>query len=289
MVTRPPEQTPVHTELIDWLSVTIPVGVELDYPQELSSVSVDTRAFNNYTAARRYSDGRIEMINPDRPDMGVHVIFSGAAMAECRAAGLSDMDIVGWAVKRGKVSRIDIAVDVYNTVVDFDKLEGDITNKNMVTVARKAWRTKSIGEAGDTIYIGTKGKTQMCIYDKAALNKSDGTWTRIEMRYRSKKAHPAARKFVSDGKYKPLLKGFADFPSVQWWNEVMQGEAEKIKADSPDSDTWRWLIKSAAPSLAREYLDRPERLHDFIAHVIEIAKEVANNGSNTRDDTTASA
>src|SRR3990172_7989601 len=59
-----------------------------------------------------YGDGRILMTNPERPEMGVHILWRGQACDDCP---MDQKDLVNHLVKaKFSFSRIDLAVDAIN-------------------------------------------------------------------------------------------------------------------------------------------------------------------------------
>ena len=277
VVIRPPalkkgSYTMQVSQKMDWLSFTRPAADALDllwgpYPTE-------DKPRMGYTAASRNESGAIVMRNPDRPDMGVHYILSGAALTNMRATGLSDMDMLS-AVGPGGITRLDLAVDVIGDNAPFDAMAVALQEGKCRTSARKFARIKTLSGDGDTIYIGARPKTLMRIYDKAAQTGSTEPWARIEVEFKHGKAESAARQLLAMGKvdYRPVMQGIASFPGIMWWEDVMGTELTEVKEIRRESDTWLWLIRSVAPSLAREVQADRDKLHLFVSHVIDLVNE----------------
>ncbi len=240
---------------IDWISCTFKDSKKLSYPPELTQEKVECRPLNGYNLAARYSDGRIELTHTTRREMGSHVIFGGECL---RNLAVAATEILEWLVRAsGTVTRLDLAVDCFNCGLNPKQATEEIKNARVRTLARQFPSWCDAVQKGYTQYIGKKSSTAFVrIYDKAAEMGVDGEWTRVECSFGSKRAMDAARQCLQGADYRGLVKGFVDFPQWREWGEVMRANACKTAAPRTLSNTKRWLLSSAAPSLARElYLD----------------------------------
>ena len=118
-----------------------------------------------------------------------------------------------------KVTRIDLALDDYKAVLDFDKMEQKLkrgeyrSSKKSYNVIKEADVNGDI--IGYTIYIGSRSRSAngcyfLRCYDKYAQYKSkaqlppeealkSGKWQRYEISYTKKKAQKIVSKIVEDG------------------------------------------------------------------------------------------
>lgn len=271
-----------YTETIDWISSTW-IKSHPVYPASWPIESVETSGANNYSMGQRFTDGRWQLENPSRPDMGIHVIISGSTIAELMAIGASQKDIVNFA-SQGRISRFDVAIDLYDHHIDLNALKTAFQKgycRTRATTARDTSHWKK-GQ-GSGCYIGYYGSNHMVIYDKAAeLGLKDTTRWRIEVRYKKQKARAAAEAYLNGANVRSLIKSFAHFYKIDWWCSIFDTEPMPLQVERKDSDTWKWLLKSCAPSLAREIaLDR-NKLHLFIQHVLDISNQ--ENGEQSDDD-----
>src|SRR5689334_20880846 len=108
----------------DWLSMTFH-GLGAYEIIDAISFGLDRSAWQNcaakngYTTGAKHPFGHEVMMNHSRPEMGVHVMFSGKPLREMREGGISFMDMLRWAHKEGaKVTRIDLAVDLHGVALD---------------------------------------------------------------------------------------------------------------------------------------------------------------------------
>jgi len=240
---------------IDWISVTFKDNKKVSYPQELTREKVECKPFNGYNLAVRYSDGRVELNHTTRQEMGTHVVFSGLTLANM---SISRESILSHLVEHGgTITRLDLAVDCKDCGLKPSDATERIKEGDCITLARKFPLWFDPTEKGYTQYIGKKSSTAFCrIYNKAAEMGADGDWTRVECSFGGDRAQMAARQCLRGEDYRALVRGFVDFSNWQEWEEIMSIPPVQTKHTRTLSNTKRWLLSSAAPSLARElYLD----------------------------------
>lgn len=238
---------------IDWISATFKRGTEVHYHEKLSTKKTEFKPFNAYNAAVRYADGRIELSHTIRKEMGVHVIASGDTL---RKMPISAEDyLLALLTKGAIITRIDISLDVKGYDLPVSRARDEIAATRCVTRSREfPFWDDSTGGKGATQYIGKKSSTVFTrIYDKAKEMGIEGIkWTRIETVFQAEKAGKAAKIACSGVDIRSLIRGHVDFPAWSQWNEIMQSPAIKLKSESKDTNTQRWLLKTCAPALARE-------------------------------------
>lgn len=229
---------------------------------------------NGYTEALANQAGAVVMRNRNRPDMGIHIGYSGSTLNTYRDAGVSSLDILRWHIARGAaVSRIDLAIDVRDASLEPDNLYHMLQTKQATTTA-KTWNLISGSDGGSTCYIGSRqSETFVRIYDKAAQLGVSGQWTRIELELKASKARFAAFTMANEPDEKAFkwaqgwLQGFVSFPHPVW-REVMAAEAIPLaRANKPEKDTRKWLMDTVAPAMAR-YMNETgdyKLLTDFMA------------------------
>lgn len=172
-----------------------------------------------------------------------------------------------------KVTRIDLALDDYKAVLDFDKMEQKLkrgeyrSSKKSYNVIKEADVNGDI--KGYTIYIGSRSRSAngcyfLRCYDKYAQYKSkaqlppeeaikSGKWQRYEISYTKKKAQKIVSKIVEDGQsissvYMETARDIVEFlvknknqknksrwKVCKWWNDFLDG-AEKARLGDPEKD-----------------------------------------------------
>jgi hypothetical protein len=270
LVTPPPN---VHQHL-DFIELTYPLfGRQLPemYPSHWTEKAVETKPVNGYKVAARYADGRVEMSHPDQPNMGIHVIMPAQTL---KALGEDDLWLLEFFLSNGaRVTRIDTALDVFDMPLDFNELWELAKAKEYECRLRLPPLRTSDAMHGDTIYFGRmKSSVFTRIYNKAAEQNYDGSWVRVETVFRHSRANNAAKLMVKrELDTGALIRGHLNLPRLQWWTDVMTMKAEKTKFDRSTGDNRAtWLMKSVAPTLAKEIFLRGDGFYDdFKARVIE--------------------
>lgn len=274
---------------IDWLSVTAKVkddSVRL-YSGVLPYLSdepyEEIKPKLGYTIARRFTAvGVIEMSNPERPDMGIHSIYSGQALARMQSAGFNPVTILQWHVGKGhNVARIDVKLDCIDTGLDIAALASRADNGEIETQAKAITNVQSMGCSGHTLYIGSlkKRKKLLRIYDKAAElgTALDGVLSdhkRIELEVHGKPATSLAKELASSSniglQIAGAIKGYANFQSDEVWQEIFHcADAWKLGSQSAIKTDGRvdWLLKQCAPALAKELAVNPAFMALFTERV----------------------
>lgn len=264
------------TSKIDWISVTIKVPV---YPANWSKLKVElSHGMIGYDTAIRYDDGRLELCSSTRKDMEAHVIFSGKCIDRlCEDHQINSIDVLS-AMGRGKVTRLDIAVDIRDGKLDIGSLVASFENGTAKTKAQKGLHLSGVKIAGETFYIGSKSSPRRVrVYDKAAESGlSDVDWTRVEFQMRQVSANNASRKLCESNDphslIPKLINAFVDFPEVVEWAMVMGmdkiGVSQSIEHES---NRRKWLIEMVTRAMSNEMMESGEGislLNEFADRVV---------------------
>lgn len=258
--------SPTISLSIDWISCTFKGSKKVSYPPELTRERVECKPMNGYNLGSRYSDGRIELCHTTREEMGTHIILSGVTL---KSIPISPQVFLEHCIAHGAtITRLDVAIDCKESGLKPSDATERIKTNDVHTLARKFPLWFDPTEKGYTQYIGKKSSTAFCrIYNKAAEMGADGDWTRVECSFGGKRAMVAAQECLRGTDYRALVRGFVDFSNWPEWEAVMSAEAVPTKYSRSLSNTKRWLLSSAAPSLAREcYLDGD---HEFYFRFVD--------------------
>lgn len=264
---------------IDWFNYT----VKKEQHTRMGNIDnshVDGSGMNGYTVSARYLDGRIENSNPNRPDMGTQVIFSGSTLAnfEDMYKKSSDDVLEHYSCLDGKCTRLDIAIDVRNSGLKFSQLHnaiesGEITTK---TPRSKIHYHKNFDDHGWTIYIGKKSKHRfMRIYNKGAEQGTNEDWIRFELQCNTKTAsnyHIGYVEAKNKSDYvKKVINGFLSFDNLEIWNTIIGSEKlTLVKPQVDGSKTLEWIYKIVAPFMGKYIaLNGDEIMHKFMSIVNE--------------------
>ncbi len=242
---------------VDWYSYTA------DSPlyharSTMKCVELD-RGMLGYTNGVKFLDGRVELVNPDRPQMRVHVQYSGTALATGNEIyKVSPYEIISIITPGERVSRIDIAIDVRKGSLYIAGLAEKVNKGKYISPAKKSMYISTLGEKGETLYVGAPSSKVRCrIYDKAAELGINENWTRIELQVRGKRAGNVKSALVKGGSdmssIPKIIKGFLDFPDMPEYALVVGCKSLGLSAPNrSDSDTREWLMTTVISSLARE-------------------------------------
>lgn len=261
---------------IDWISATAfdRRGTNKVCPLELSEYGSWklTRGGMGYDLGAKHDTGIRQYSSTKREDMGTHVVYSGMALKRVEEhVELKPLELLKYHLFRGdKISRLDVAVDLFNTGVDISEFETAFVNGDCKTQAKTGTKVQSLTGQGHTFYIGSRKarKKLLRIYDKASEQGLAGDWIRIEMQVMGEPASVLSYR-LCNGKSQSkdiitAIAGFCSFPTVDIWNELMDNkESYKLGSISSEKgDTRRWLREQCVPALAKEIrLDMDYWLH----------------------------
>ena len=241
---------PIVAQKLHWIEGTFSSRVKLDLPPILSKKFTETRPFNRYNSASLYDDGRIVLVNTNRPEMGTHIIWGGQACDDCP---IEPEDLIEYLINaRFKFSRIDMAIDVINHKMRPQRATKELKLDQCETRAEKSRRTDDPRDKGYTQYIGQKTSSiYLKLYDKAEELGIAADWTRVELTVRESRANSAARQIIQGTDYRSMVLAFANFPKWRQWNKAMAAAAVKLPKEQPVGNTEKWLLDSVAPALAK--------------------------------------
>ena len=276
---------------IDWISATFPA----DYNQKWQSTilpfegkGIETRGHMGYTIAQRFITGAIMMFNPDRPDMGIYVSYSSAAIQSANADfDCTDEMLLHWLSRHGRISRLDVRLDARDIDINIRTLYRRALNNRVRTQTRSISYVDSaeIGneKGAETCYIGSmkKRKKLLRVYDKAAQLGTGECHTRFELETHGRIALNAAKtlKSANFGDYGALIRGMIK-RYCEWFDYLpakrIFDDMSPVMIDVPAhvyGDTDKWLLDTVAPTLARQVLITPGLLTEFMVRVSDALKD----------------
>lgn len=179
----------------DWLSFTIDPSFLSDV-EIFGSIQIQLKSWNSYQIAYFSSTSVLIAYHPDRPELRLFISFSSRALYSQK---MTFEEIVKWAIERkGKFTRIDLTKDDYSNLLDMQNIINKIKLGELVTRFRnfsiyenQEYSTIESGKIGygngsKTIYLGNLKKSNVIvrIYDKAAKEKKEYHWIRVEYQLR---------------------------------------------------------------------------------------------------------
>ncbi len=207
---------------------------------------IDGYGQNGYNYSIHFNN--ITILFGNRDDMGVHVRMTGDG---CRnfekysKIGFDNLIKVIFALSKfdqAKMSRIDIAYDDFEGLIDIDACVSDVREGNVVSRFRKGsiiesfnfnnekktFKTLNCGRQGSNIWI--------TIYDKLAERRSKDIvpdcdyWVRCEIKMR----HNNADRFIqllNEGK-----------PMIELYFLVLNNYIRFVVPSDSDTNKWRWAV-----------------------------------------------
>lgn len=242
--------TGFFSQNVDWLEGTFKKGTPINLPTILSQNYIETKAFNGYTVGSLYEDKRILMHNPERPEMGAHILWNGEACGRCP---MPLIELIQYLAGVGfYFTRIDFAVDLINCNIDPAQATEEITNGDCKTRAHQFPFWADAKDKGYTQYIGKKASEIYArIYDKAAEMGVEQDHVRVELVVRQGRANYAARSLSSHTDYRGLVLSFVNFEKWSEWGKAMDAPEIKLPKEQKIGNTEKWLLDACAPALAR--------------------------------------
>lgn len=205
--------------------------------------------------------GAYYCFQPHTETMGNLVQFSGTPITRLMDAyqrgSIASLCAAGF--QNWKCTRIDIAIDHFEQTCLPEAFNERLAFGAGKTRIRDWERRKGVlGNGIDCTYGGgLESEKSIKIYDKAAEQGIEGTWTRYEMTFngkRGKEVWKAVQELPSDEALlefaKRLLKSMIDFPDWMEWQEAfgIMSKHEWTPIPRVESDKWRWLMSQVAPT-----------------------------------------
>lgn len=242
-------------ERIDWISFTLKIDSERVWPNGLDTVRTTTKSFNGYDTAEEYADGRIQLTSSARPEMGIHCVLSGSTCAILQAE-LPEILENCW-MQGGRVTRFDLALDDLKGRVNALDSREYIKRGEIICRAREYPPAGDIRGGGQSQYCGKMAsECHVVIYDKDSEQGISGFRTRIEIRFKGRKADKAAKTYLQSQDCRGLILGFVQFPKWQEWNEVFSTKPIKVNSEPTRSRRILWLLGQVSKSIALEISER---------------------------------
>lgn len=278
--------------LIDWMAFTLPYGdASMKNARSLAGPDISDDgvfgAFGYVSGYKILGSGRI-LLNPERHDMGIHVILPSSALALLDYRPLQLINLIrGWG---GKFTRIDIAFDDFEGILDLDEMYEKLRQGHAQTRFRRLTRTEgsTIGQAekmGYTVNVGSrKSQSFIRIYDKLLERRAKKCdvpagvthWIRVEMETKGEKANAIGKilgmaaevgQVTAGAEVSSLLYGLLDFKdenlddsnksrwdTSEWWLQFVGKNAKRTltlpKTEHTMDRSKKWINNTVAPTLA---------------------------------------
>lgn len=220
--------------VIDWLSITSKVADVSDFLDLIGMKRcpwVTGRGAHGFKQAIFYEHIKIHF---DRDDGYTWLEMSGKGCRAFESFGNGDFeslfDLVKTRPDEFKVTRLDIAYDDHDGIININELISDTRQENFVS-RWQDWEIRE-GTKGSSVCHGSlSSEVYLRIYDKAKeRNLTDGShWIRIELQLRRDRAFG----FIS--RCDPIGKLFKD---------VLLNYLRYVEKTDNDINKWRWSLKN---------------------------------------------
>lgn len=271
-----------YTVFVHWLGITLPPDFDLNRVfKDVLQLPSDSfilcpRGRDGYRACYVNDRQTISVLTDGGHfGMGHHVTITGTA---CEAFGNRIIEIALTALRfGGKISRIDLAVDDHSGLLDMKTIETSIRKLLYTSRFRSPPRIEcSIDprtgrELGKWIKFGKRNSGMYIrIYDKAAEQRIDRQWVRLEIEAKGKNATEIMRRIeqgITLGEMLfGLLRNYIAFrkkssdpnrsrlPYAEWWTQFL-GEVERIQLGTGRANESEkrvdWFVTTMDKTLAR--------------------------------------
>lgn len=265
--------------VFDWTWMNVPAGFEPTNGEAALAGYILTRLgawtrckprFGYSLAWREPIAGTVMQYSPSRPDMGVNVIWTGQTLAK-----LDWRETLRLALdKSGRVTRLDLTVDVHDA--NFDLRELSFQHDAGLTLTKARSHRFVVSESGATLYIGGRSSGKYIrVYDKGGEQGDEqGVYIRIELECKSEAARFVAPLLLEldDNTVLGVITGYFDAPSHPGWVTAMGSAhaAIRVPSEKRRPDTEAWLMGMVARTMAAAERRTPGLLDAFFDEVVNL-------------------
>jgi len=277
---------------LDYLAFTLPYTYEnMDYLWDFfDNMGWDELGYGGmgYQKSIALGDGGRIFYHPERQKMGIHVRLGAKGLSQVLTTPVGLLKRV--VEREGKFTRIDIAFDDLDGLLDIDEIYEKLLLGDVVTRWRRVARIEGHvmgdgGKTGYTINVGSRvSESFLRIYDKLLeqmAKKQDVSgidhWVRVELELKGEKADVFGRIIVDTSAFEDgrtagelcaeLLLGMVDFKDKNegeknksrwqtstWWEEFVR-TTSKLKLSIPKDkrtlqDSKNWLEKFVSSTMS---------------------------------------
>ena len=206
LITGAPEIPLKNQVLVDWLSWTLKVldpyeAIRLSGLSCLSFESCDHGAMGYRKSLR---SGNVVVFYDGRDVMGCHISMTGQGCRQYEGAQNTPhcwyQLIVLLLSVDASFTRLDLAIDNVDGVLDMRKLEWNVRRKRVRSLFKGGQKIEKFSflenapKQGKTLYLGSpQSLIKVRFYDKAAQLCLDGHWVRCELQLMAERAQTAVK------------------------------------------------------------------------------------------------
>lgn len=251
---------------IDWLRWTVGehVGQSNAVPA-LECFDPDPRELKSlpyYSQARKMVVGRMDWA-PDRPSQGTMVTLTGSDLKALRSKKQPLGTILQHiASVKGRVTRIDVALDVFDSGITPDDLAAMDDRGEIKTPSKKRlrWEGKENNEStGVTVQWGTRQSERLLrAYEKGKEQNTKQDVLRIEIEIHGRKATSLVNAMLKYGIRDAGIAAIAKFfegSSAEFVRDILSDRNESVDIEPigrKETDRYRWVVNVALPAVLEE-------------------------------------
>lgn len=249
-------------EKIDWIAYSQAISLEWGFPDYIDRHWKEIPPIKYYDHAQENKQGVKRYWSHEHPEQGKRIVLAGQASA---TLGDNQQDFLLWVHNSGrKATRIDYAVDILHSRFTPKVVRRHLLLGDYVTHAKSLLVTGELIKDGDTQYIGRKtSETYTRVYDKAAEQSVDFSWTRIESVYQGQRAKPSLEAYCQCQSTRPLITRHIDFPEWADWVRIMSRDVVEFSMPQHETATRAWLLSQVAKAMAKELARDEDHLFWF--------------------------
>lgn len=251
---------------LDWLSVTFK---EQSHAREkFSNLFARAETIHpakptfGYTECTKDANGVLSMWNPDREEMGHHIIFAGSALRHLfQYSGVSQRGMVqAVSDAGGHITRLDVAKDLDGIPVNLENVYSAVKRGENQGTCRTVSKLES-GTDGITVYMGSRQSEKFArIYNKRAqLGLTEGNWFRYELETKGLVARALAGLLVETDDWGAIFDGIAlgmvDLPKCKEYGKFFSADTVPIGLPQLERQTNResWIQLQVIPAIVEHY------------------------------------
>ena len=253
---------------LDWLAVTFPADLEQGFwtpPKLLASpITVKNEGPHGYQQTATDEIG-IVFFSKGTIQQGVHVIYTGEPLGIVRELGVTDRDLMRHVQEfHGRLTRLDVAVNILEGDIKPGDLEHAYMRDGCDTSARAAGRVQTLNTDRDTLYIGSRASERLFrAYNKGAQLGTGEAWIRLELECKKLMAQSVGQAIAESEDTRAVINRaileFVDFPYIPEWSKALrESDAVIPRPVRKMHSTYRWLLETVAPALAKYQFEHPE-------------------------------
>jgi hypothetical protein len=261
---------------LDWISVTYSgdgYRENIFNPQIMSvPFSPTGHGAGHYTDMRTNELGAI-ILSGGQKGQGIHGILTGDTLAQIREIGLTDRELCQHiTTMKGRVSRLDVAIDVHDSDMTAETLLTEILEGRVTSRAKSFSQVQKLFTEEQTVYGGSRSSRAFFrAYNKGEQLHTGEAWLRLELEMKKVLAQAVTGVLAAEPDTRKVINSaivqYIDFPMLPAYQAAVHDAGIPFpKIGRRITKTYRWLIETVAPALAKYEYAHPDEQVDTAFH-----------------------